>query len=72
MFIACGIFDLVCPYYANEHVAAHLPADLAGRVMAKSYGGGHAIYTDDAARLQLKRDVMAFITDRVAAMRRAP
>jgi carboxypeptidase C (cathepsin A) len=72
VFIACGIYDLVCPYYANEHAAANLPADLTGRVIARSYGGGHAIYTDDAARLQLKRDVAAFISERVTAMRRAP
>jgi carboxypeptidase C (cathepsin A) len=65
VFIACGRYDLVCSYQANEYAAAHLPADLAGRVNARSYDGGHAIYTDDAARLALKHDVAAFIDDRV-------
>ncbi len=27
----------------------------------RSYGGGHAIYTDDAVRLAMKRDVAAFV-----------
>lgn len=71
VFIACGYFDLVCDYYGNEYAAAHLSAGLAGRVVARGYGGGHAIYTDDTARLQLKRDVSAFIGERVLAMRKA-
>jgi carboxypeptidase C (cathepsin A) len=72
VFIACGHFDLVCAYSANEYAAAHLPADIAGRVTAHSYGGGHAIYTDDAARLQLKHDVAVFIAERVSTQGRKP
>ena len=67
VFIACGYYDMVCDYYGNEYAATHLPAALTGRVTARSYGGGHAIYTDDVARLQLKRDITAFIAGRGAA-----
>jgi carboxypeptidase C (cathepsin A) len=57
VLVACGSFDLICDYYANEWKIAHLPDDLRRRVSAKAYPGGHALYTDDAARLALKRDV---------------
>ncbi|MEZ4416992.1 MAG: hypothetical protein R3E10_14670 [Gemmatimonadota bacterium] len=69
VFVACGRFDLVCPYFANEYAARGLPPELAERVVARSYDGGHAIYTDDSARLSLKDDVGAFITNRAASAR---
>ena len=66
VFIACGYFDMVCDYFGNEYQAKQLPPDLGKRVEAHSYGGGHATYTDDAARLAMKRDVAAFVTRLVA------
>ncbi|HKS06432.1 MAG TPA: hypothetical protein VJR92_08985 [Gemmatimonadaceae bacterium] len=61
VFISCGYYDMVCDYYGNEYTARTLEPALAKRVTARSYAGGHAVYTDDRARLALKRDVAAFI-----------
>ena len=57
----CGYYDLVCSYYGNEVVAGRLEAGVKARVSVKGYGAGHATYTDDAVRLEIKRDVAAFV-----------
>jgi len=56
----CGYYDLVCSFAGNEQLAGQLEPDLKRRVVVKSYAGGHAIYTDTAAQLAMKRDVAAF------------
>ena len=61
VFIACGYYDLMCDFVANEFAATHVGETLAPRIAAHSYAGGHAVYTDDAARRRLQRDVTAFI-----------
>ena len=66
VFVACGYFDLGGGCYVSEHSAQHVSADLARRVTARVYGGGHATYTDDAARRQLFADVTKFIQSAVA------
>ena len=66
VLVACGSFDLICDYYSNEWKIAHLSNDLRRRVAAKAYPGGHALYTDDAARLALKRDVEQLVRDALA------
>ncbi|HKQ76101.1 MAG TPA: hypothetical protein VJ810_20575 [Blastocatellia bacterium] len=58
---ACGYYDLVCSYAANIYLASHLPPEIARNVTARGYGGGHALYTDKNAQLELKRDVIKFI-----------
>ena len=63
---ACGSYDLICDYYANEWKAARLPPELRRRVTVKKYAGGHALYTDDVARLELRRDVEQFVHDALA------
>jgi carboxypeptidase C (cathepsin A) len=60
-FSTCGYYDLVCSYFANEFVANQLSSDLKPRVTVRNYGGGHAVYTDDAVRRELKRDIAAFV-----------
>jgi carboxypeptidase C (cathepsin A) len=65
----CGYYDLACSYAANEYLAGRLDADIAGDVIARSYGGGHAVYTDQKAQMELKRDVIKFIRK---AARRGP
>jgi carboxypeptidase C (cathepsin A) len=57
----CGYYDLVCAYAANAHVARALDPAIRDNVTAKAYGGGHAIYTDRAAQMQMKADVEMFI-----------
>ena len=69
LLVACGTFDLICDYYANEWKIGHLPEALRRRIVVKSYPGGHALYTDDAARLALKRDVAQLVRDALAADR---
>jgi hypothetical protein len=60
VLVASGYYDLVSSYFAVERAAAKLPPEIARRVTVKSYGGGHAIYTDDLARRQLGADVARF------------
>jgi len=70
---ACGYYDLVCNYAANAYLANSLDAEIARNVIARGYGGGHAIYTDKSAQLELKRDVVNFIQNAVSpAPRRSP
>ena len=69
LLVACGTYDLICDYYANEWKISHLPGALRRRVVVKAYPGGHALYTDDAARLALKRDVAQLVRDALAADR---
>lgn len=63
---ACGIYDLVCDYYGNVWRASHLEAAIARNVIAYSYPGGHAMYTDPRAHLQLKANVADFIRGSLA------
>ena len=60
VIVACGYYDLVCSFVGNEQLASQLEPDLKRRVAVRSYAGGHAIYTDTAAQLAMKRDVAAF------------
>ena len=61
VFVACGCFDLLGGCYASDYAARHLQPALASRVTSRVYPGGHATYTDDAARRQLRDDVIRFI-----------
>ena len=61
VFASCGYYDLVCSYYTNEYAASQLEPVLKERVSVHSYPGGHAIYTDDAVRTSMKRDVAGFV-----------
>jgi carboxypeptidase C (cathepsin A) len=60
VFIASGYFDLVCSYAGNAHLAQNLKPEIRQNVTTRAYNGGHAIYTDAAAQLEIKRDVAAF------------
>jgi reactive intermediate/imine deaminase len=53
-----GYYDLVCSYQENAYRASHLEVKLAGNVTARAYPGGHAVYTTQEARRELKRDVV--------------
>jgi carboxypeptidase C (cathepsin A) len=57
----CGYYDLVCSYHANVYVTKHLEESIAGKVSARGYGGGHAVYTDQHAQMELKRDIIKFM-----------
>src|SRR5262245_35285233 len=63
---ACGYYDLVCSYDGNTYLASHLDADIASNVIVRGYAGGHAVYTDQSAQLELKRDVVKLIQNALA------
>jgi hypothetical protein len=44
-------------------MAAKLAPDLSRRVTVHCYNGGHLMYRDDAARLQLSGDLSAFFAE---------
>jgi carboxypeptidase C (cathepsin A) len=69
VFSTCGLYDLVCSYFANQY-AAEAAGSLGSRVQVRAYGGGHAIYAEDSVRTAMKRDVAAFVqaATRVAEM----
>jgi len=67
VLVGCGIYDLVCDYLGNAWTADHLGASLARNVVARSYPGGHAMYTDPRAHMELKRDVARFIRESLSA-----
>jgi carboxypeptidase C (cathepsin A) len=60
VMVVSGIYDLVSNYFAIEQAATKLPPDLSQRVAIRTYAGGHAIYTDDAVRHQLRADAATF------------
>lgn len=61
VFMASGYFDLVCSFAANAYVADHLEPELKRNVITRAYAGGHAIYTEESAQIELKGDVAEFI-----------
>jgi carboxypeptidase C (cathepsin A) len=65
LFVATGYYDLVMSYLGVEYYAAQLPAEFARRTAVHTYAGGHAIYTDDAARRRLRADVQNFVATTV-------
>jgi len=61
VLVGCGIYDLVCDYYGNVWSANNLDPAIRRNVVAHWYPGGHAVYTDPRAHMQMKRDVSSFI-----------
>ena len=61
VFMASGYFDLVCSFAANAYVADTLEPGLRQNVITRAYAGGHAIYTEESAQLEMKHDVAKFI-----------
>ncbi|ONI77729.1 peptidase S10 [Actinosynnema sp. ALI-1.44] len=61
--VASGYHDGATPYYAAEHVLAHLaiPAELRGNIETKYYPAGHMMYVHEPSRLQQSADLAAFV-----------
>ncbi|CAM4004137.1 S10 family peptidase [Kibdelosporangium persicum] len=61
--VASGYLDGATPYYAAEHVLAHLtiPDELRGNIETKYYPAGHMMYVHEPSRLQQSEDLAAFI-----------
>ncbi len=70
VLIGCGVYDLICEYYGNEWAARNMEPAFRNRVAAKSYRGGHAMYTDPDVHVQFKRDVAQFIRETLSTAAR--
>lgn len=61
--VASGYHDGATPYYAAEHVLAHLavPDELRGNIETKYYPAGHMMYVHEPSRLQQSADLAEFV-----------
>jgi carboxypeptidase C (cathepsin A) len=66
--VASGYHDGATPYYAAEHVLAHLaiPAELRANIETKYYPAGHMMYIHEPSRLQQSADLAEFIRSATA------
>jgi carboxypeptidase C (cathepsin A) len=62
--VAFGYLDGATPYYASEHVLAHLdiPEELHGNISSAYYEAGHMMYVHEPSRLQQSKDLADFVT----------
>ncbi|GLY64373.1 S10 family peptidase [Amycolatopsis taiwanensis] len=62
--VALGHYDGATPYFAAEHVLAHLPIpeELRENIESAYYPAGHMMYVHEPSRLQQSRDLAAFIS----------
>ena len=63
VMVAMGYYDLACPMGTVDQVLDKMELDhrLKGNVVRRRYPSGHMIYLDDACRIQLHKDIAAFI-----------
>lgn len=61
--VACGYHDGATPFYAAEHVLAHLPipARLRENISVAYYPAGHMMYVHEETRVAQSADLAAFI-----------
>ncbi len=61
--VACGYHDGATPYYAAEHVLAHLaiPAELRANIGVEYYPAGHMMYVHEPSRVRQSADLAAFV-----------
>lgn len=58
---AQGLYDLATPFFGSFYTMHHLGFSYSGRILTKTYEGGHMMYVNSAARAKLHHDVSAFI-----------
>jgi carboxypeptidase C (cathepsin A) len=61
VLVAAGLYDSLNSCAANDEAGRNLPPALKSAVTFRCYAGGHMMYRDQPARLQLSRDVKALI-----------
>ena len=63
--VAFGHYDGATPYFAAEHVLAHLkiPDELRPNISAAYYPSGHMMYIHPESRVQQAKDLAEFIAD---------
>jgi carboxypeptidase C (cathepsin A) len=61
--VALGYYDGATPYFAAEHVLAHLvvPEELRENIESAYYPAGHMMYVHEPSRVQQSKDLGAFI-----------
>jgi carboxypeptidase C (cathepsin A) len=61
--VAFGYHDGATPYFAAEHVLAHLsiPDDLKANIESAYYPAGHMMYVHEPSRLQQSEDLANFV-----------
>jgi carboxypeptidase C (cathepsin A) len=61
--VASGYLDGATPYYATDHVLAHLqlPAELRENIEVAYYEAGHMMYAHEPSRLRQSKDIAAFV-----------
>jgi carboxypeptidase C (cathepsin A) len=61
--VAFGHYDGATPYFAAEHVLAHLniPDELRDNVDSAYYPAGHMMYVHEPSRVQQSKDLAAFV-----------
>ncbi|HEV3356196.1 MAG TPA: peptidase S10 [Pseudonocardiaceae bacterium] len=61
--VAFGYHDGATPYYAAEHVLAHLaiPRELHGNISREYYEAGHMMYVHEPSRLRQSIDLANFV-----------
>ncbi|MFI9816271.1 S10 family peptidase [Saccharothrix variisporea] len=61
--IAYGHYDGATPYYAAEHVVAHLkvPKELLDNIEHAYYPAGHMMYVHEPSRVQQSKDLAKFV-----------
>jgi carboxypeptidase C (cathepsin A) len=61
--VACGYHDGATPYYAAEHVLAHLavPEPLRANIGVEYYPAGHMMYVHEPSRVRQSADLAAFV-----------
>jgi len=61
--VAFGHYDGATPYFAAEHVLAHLsiPDELRENVDSAYYPAGHMMYVHEPSRIQQSKDLAKFI-----------
>lgn len=65
--VALGYHDGATPYFAAEHVLAHLaiPRELRNNIERRYYEAGHMMYVHEPSRLQQSADLAEFIANSV-------
>jgi carboxypeptidase C (cathepsin A) len=65
VMLACGWYDLACPYFAMRFTMSHLGEEpkLKDNIRFRYFHAGHMMYIDTESRKELNKEVAAFIRD---------
>jgi carboxypeptidase C (cathepsin A) len=61
VLVAAGLYDSFVPCAVGDETHRRIPEKIQGAMRFKCYVGGHAMYIDAPARLELSRDIRRFV-----------